>query len=161
MYCPFILLGRRTSYHGELGATPSQVVYGEDVRLPGDLVPPMGSGETITDLLTRVKANADRPPAQTATHKNLPTYMPPSTAKATHVYTKKPKVTPLSGRYDGPYPIKDRIGKSCLQIQVGDTPAGQPRLETRHWKTCYPAIPDESTADAVRPVLGRKRNPII
>ena len=154
---PFIILGRRTSFHGELQTTPTQAVFGQDVRIPGDLIPPMTSGETIEDLLTRVKANALRPPAQTATHREIPTYMPPTVETCTHVYTKKPKVSPLGPKNDGPFPILKRIGKSCIQIKVGDYVNGTPRTETRHWNSCYPADLAEDTESASRPTLGRPK----
>ena len=73
---PWVILSRRTALHGELRATPAQAVMGSDPKLPGDLVQPMGTGETIEDLLARVKANADKPPTQTALHKQLPVYFP-------------------------------------------------------------------------------------
>ena len=117
---PWILIARRTSYHGEMKASPAQVVFGEDPRLPGDIIPPMGSGEVLEDLLARVKANAQRPPAQTATHRQLPVNFPARAKEATHVYTKRAKVTPLGKKYDGPFQILQRLGKSCLKIKVGE-----------------------------------------
>ena len=127
---PWVLLGRRTAYHGELQATPSQAVFGEDVRLPGDLTPPLASGETIQELLQRVKTNAERPPSQTAPHKVLPVHMPPSTETCTKVWTRRAKTTPLSPIWDGPYPIIRKLGKSCLEIQVGRV--GQMGRHGRH-----------------------------
>ena len=85
---PWVILSRRTALHGELRATPAQAVMGSDPKLPGDLVPPMGRGETIEDLLARVKANADKPPTQTALHKKLPVYFPKIAQNCTHFYTK-------------------------------------------------------------------------
>ena len=155
---PWVLLGRRTSYHGEMKATPAQVVFGEDPVLPGDIIPPMGSGETLDALLTRVKANVNRPPAQTAPHRDIPVYMPPTTTSATHVYTKKPKSSPLNPLYDGPYPITRRLGKSCLELVVGHYNNGAERKEIRHWRSCYPApTPDCPEEVASKPNLGRKK----
>ena len=155
---PWVVLGRRTSFHGELQATPAQAVFGEDPKLPGDMAPPLASGETVTEILDRVKANASRPPAQTAPHKVLPVYMPPTTATATHVWTKKPKKSPLGPINDGPLPILKRLGKSCLLLQVGTRANGQPRTEVRHWKTCFPADMPEGTSPQFKPGPGRKRN---
>ena len=156
---PWVLLSRRTSFHGGLQATPAQAVFGEDVKLPGDLAPPLGKGETIQEILERVQTNAQRPPAQTAHHKVLPTYMPTTARLATHVYTKRPKKSPLGPINNGPYPIIRRLGKSCIEIKVGETPNGAPRLETRHWRTCSPTTLADGQTPAVRQGPGRRRSP--
>ena len=111
----------------------------------------------MEDLLKRVAGNAQRPPAQTAMHKTLPVYMPPATKMASHVYTKRPKKTPLGPVNDGPFPIRQRIGKSSLKLAVGESANGQERTEVRHWRTCYPADLAEDTKDASRPNRGRKK----
>ena len=152
----WVLLGRRTAYHGEMKATPAQAVFGEDPKLPGDLPPPLGSGETIQEMLARVRANAEKPPAQTNHHKTIPVYMPAKAHTTTHVYTKRAKKEPLGPRNDGPFPITQRIGKSCLEIKVGDYNSGAPRLETRHWRTCFPADVEEGQQPGRKPNLGRK-----
>ena len=147
MLClPWVLFSRRTAYHGELKATPAQAVFGEDPKLPGDLSPPLGSSETIQDIIARVKANAQRPPAQTDPHKKIPVYMPAKAHTTTHVYTKRAKKEPLGPRNDRPFRINRRIGKSCLELEVGHYNNGQPRLETRHWRTCFLADVAEGQA---------------
>ena len=153
---PYVLLGRRNSYHSDLGASPAEVVFGEQMKLPGDAPLPMNAGETMEELLARVKALPDRPPAQTNLHKTVHPYMPSKCATTTHVYTERAKKTPLEPRYDGPFPILQRLGKSCLQIEVGRYVSGQPRTEVRHWNTCSPADVAPSTENAIRPTLGRK-----
>ena len=84
--------------------------------------------------------------------------MPPATTTSTHVLTKKPKTTPLGPGFEGPYPILDRLGKSCLRLQTGEFANGEPRTEVRHWKTCYPAEPglELQVGNASKPSLGRK-----
>ena len=152
---PWVILGRRTSYHEDLQATPATVVFGEDPKLPGDLGAPVGEAEDLAQLLERVRQLPHRPPAQTNLRKEAKVYMPPSTELATHVYTKNPKKTPLGARYLGPYPIEERQGKSCIKIITGYYKNnGKPRTEIRHWNTCYPA--PLGCESAVKPPLGRK-----
>ena len=153
---PYVLLGRRTAYHADLEATPAQVLFGEDPKLPGEINPPVGAGETVQDLLARVRKLKDRKPAQTNLRKTVNTYMPPAAQVATKVYTKKPKTTPLGASWDGPYPIVERQGKSCLKLKTGEYANGEPRTEIRHWKTCYPAPLDEDIPSAKKGPLGRK-----
>ena len=58
---PFVLLSRRTSYHNIIKATPAQLVFGEDPRLPGDLTP-LQEGQTSAQLLSTTTANVSRQP---------------------------------------------------------------------------------------------------
>ena len=154
---PLVILGRRTSHHVELDATPAEVVFGANPRVPGDLKNPELE-ESVPALLERLRANAKRAPAQTNLHKESDSYFPPSAQTCTHVYVNRGKTGPLTPRADGPFPIEQRLGKSCLEVRTGYYTSGQrkgqKRLEVHHWLRCKPApTPD---ADAERPKLGRK-----
>ena len=81
--------------------------------------------------------------------------MPEAAKVATHVYTKRAKKTPLAPLWDGPFKINRRIGDSTLELIVAHYNDGRPRLELRHWNTCFPAPLDLETT-AVRKPLGRK-----
>ena len=129
---------------------------GMDPKLPGDLMDPVGSEATAEELLKKVQSAVNRPPAQTALHKKIQSYMPPETHTTSHAYTKVPKTTPLGKVFDGPYPITNRLGKSCIELQTGTFVSGKPRKEIRHWRTCYPAHPNDDIQSAEKPKLGRK-----
>ena len=105
-------------------------------------------------LLQRLKHNANRPPGQTALHKKLPVYYPPAAEKAEYVYVYKGKKTPLGRLADGPFPIRERLGKSCLTVEAGHYKNGNPRIELHHWRRCVPVL-DPQTIEQ-RPMLGRK-----
>ena len=153
---PWVLLGRRTSYHSELQATPAQAVFGEDPRVPGDLTPEVDltADQDVPALLQRVRDNAQRPPAQTR-RPNLRPRVTEAASTATHVYILRPKKSPLGPIYDGPFPILSRLGKSCLQIDAGPDAQGQQRLEVRHWRDCHPVTLPPDTIPATRPRRGR------
>ena len=94
---PWVLLARRTAYHSELQASPAEVVYGTQLRVPGDLPSAdLTSGDTMPELLERLRVNARRPPAATTIRKEPTVYYPPTTETATHIYLRRPKTTPLS-----------------------------------------------------------------
>ena len=82
--------------------------------------------------------------------------MPPDTATATQVWTKRAKKGPLDPSYDGPYDIVERLGDSSLRIKVGEYADGRDRTEVRHWSSCYPMKPDSHLESTTRPALGRK-----
>ena len=154
---PWILLARRTSVHNDIQATPAELVLGNNPRLPGDLQTDMPLDKSIPDLLNRLKKNAERPPQPTSLHKELPTYFPPAAQRATHVFTKNHKRKPLDPVYSGPFPILERLGKSCLKIEVGKFKSGSPRTEVHHWRNCVPSCPPEGTKPATRATLGRPK----
>ena len=154
---PWTLLARRNSYHNELQATPAEAVYGESMRLPGDLTPRPSPDVTTEDILLKVKALPDRPPAQTRPPSG-PQHFPPEADSATHVYVRRPKskIKPLTPISDGPFVILNREGHSCLTIQTGTYKSGAPRTELVHWRNCIPANLPTTTIPASRPKLGRK-----
>ena len=153
---PWILLGRRTSHHAELGATPAQMVFGSNPKVPGELIYPMDENTTPEDIIKRVTQAISRPPPQTALHKKTNVYMPPSTSKCTHVWTQRMKRGPLDPAYDGPYELVERLGETSIKVRVGYYNDGRPRDEIRHWRSCQPCLytPEQSAA---RPPLGRPR----
>ena len=155
---PWTLLSRRTSYHSELQATPSEVVFGENPAVPGDLAgADLPADPNLPALLDRVRANAQRPPAQTTIRRTPQVYYPPSTDTATHVYLRNQKPTPLSPMRDGPYQIIERLGKSTVKVKTGEFKSGAPRTEVHHWRNCTPYILPQNADSAVKKPLGRPR----
>ena len=153
---PWTILGRNTTYQPDLGASPADLVLGGCPRLPGDLVAGGDpSAADLEELHRKLQMNASREPVQTNHHREVPTYWPASAANATHVYLRKHKPTPLGGQYDGPLPIIERIGDSCLKLRVGYFANGEPRHVVAHWNNCKPAVVEPGSPDGQRAPLGR------
>ena len=152
---PWILLSRRTSYHAQLQATPAEVIFGENMKVPGDLTPDLPADHSLADLINRVKSNAKRPPMPTKVPAKAAN-LPESAVNASHVYVRRAKHTPLGKLNDGPYPVLEKLGKSCLKIQTGEFVSGAPRTEVVHWRNCTPYDPPTDLPNAQRPKLGRK-----
>ena len=155
---PWVLLGRHAAYQPDLGASPAEIVFGACLKLPGDLVRD-GDPEAadVSQLVDALRINAAQPPRQTAHHRHLPTYWPASAEKATHVFLRKGKTTPLGPTYEGPFPITEKYGDSCIQVQVGVYTSGTPRLITAHWNNCKPAVLKPGAPTATRTTLGRPK----
>ena len=155
---PWVLLGRHAAYQPDLGASPAEIVFGACLKLPGDLVRD-GDPEAadVSQLVDALRINAAQPPRQTAHHRHLPTYWPASAEKATHVFLRKGKTTPLGPTYEGPFPITEKYGDSCVQVQVGVYTSGTPRLITAHWNNCKPAVLKPGAPTATRTTLGRPK----
>ena len=155
---PWVLLGRSTTYQPDIDASPSQLVFGSEPRLPGDLAVGTGGDIDVPAILKTLKATANRKPAQTAIHSPPKTYFPEAAQKTNFVYMKNQKTSPLSPRNDGPYPIVERVGKSCVRLEVGEYSDGTPRLELHHWANLTPADVRPDGDIAVKPTLGRPKS---
>ena len=81
--------------------------------------------------------------------------MPEELAKATHVYVKLDKTTPLSAKYCGPFPIVSRPSKSTVTIKEGTYVTGIPMLKTHHWQSCKIAHMRPDAPEGQRPQRGR------
>ena len=153
---PWTLLGKNTTFQPDIGATPAELAFGADPRLPGDVAVSHDQPVDVPALLSDLRTKAAKKPAQTTVHSPPKPYFPPSAQEATHVYVKNQKRTPLDPVWDGPYPIEERVGKSCLKVRMGELAGGAPRIQMHHWANCQPADMAEGATVAQRPALGRK-----
>ena len=118
---------------------------------------PEPTSEQLRTLLRGLKVKASRPAVQT-THDGDRRVHYPHLSAATHVYVRRGKTSPLGPVFDGPFPILERQGTSCIKIQVGLFANGTPRTECQHWQNCKVAVVSPDKPDAVRMPLGRKQN---
>ena len=127
---PWVLLGRRTTYQPELGASPAELVYGSTLTVPGELAgADLHQDKDLPSLLERLQKNAARPPVQTAHHQTPSVHMPTDLKRVSHVWVRKRKTTPLSSVYDGPWPIVEHLGTSSVKVRVGAYVNGKPSTE--------------------------------
>ena len=54
----------------------------------------------------------------------------------------------------------ERVGRSCIKVQVGLFADGTPRVETHHWENAKPAVLAEDQQPATKKKLGRKPKPV-
>ena len=153
---PWTLLGLRTAHQEDLGASPMELVYGQTVKIPGDLVGgDLHQDSDLPTLLENIRKKTFRPAVQTA-HHNVPyEHLPTAMETAERVYVRRGKHTPLGANFDGPFKIHERQGNHCLRVRVGSYNNGEPRYELHHWKNCKIDHGD-GTDLAERPKLGRK-----
>ena len=107
-------------------------------------------------MLDSLRAQADKPAVQTSGHREPPVHEPTNLDKVTHVRLKRHKLGPLQHSYEGPFPILERVGKSCIKVQVGLFADGTPRVETHHWENAKPAVLADDQQPATKKKLGRK-----
>ena len=152
----WVILGKNTTFQPDLGATPAELVFGCNPQLPGEVAIQPESEVDVPKLLKTMKAVANKKPVQTSHHTETKTNFPPKAENAELVYVKKQKRTPLDPKNEGPYPVLEKVGKSCLKVQVGTYNNGNPRSELMHWSNCQPANMAPDTNIAQRAPLGRR-----
>ena len=135
---------------------------GANPLIPGDMVgepgPPLESKQ-LKSLLDSLRAHASKPAVQTSGHQEPPVHEPQNLDRVTHVRLKRHKLGPLQHSYEGPFPVLERVGKSCIKVQVGLFADGTPRVETHHWENVKPAVLTDNQQPATKKKLGRKPKP--
>ena len=112
---PLALLAIRTTLKPDIGASPADMVFGEGLALPGDLIQ---SADPADDQLARRQAAtlanlrvevARLQPTPTSAHRTPRIFMPQSLETATHVFVRRGGVQPtLQTPYEGPYRVASR-----------------------------------------------------
>ena len=90
---PWVLLGLRTTPKEDLGYSSAELVYGEPLTIPGELVP-LKSAKSMDDLLLNFRLNiplyAPRPASH---HTSARPYLSPSLLAPKHVYVRRDGTT--------------------------------------------------------------------
>ena len=61
-FLPFVMMGRRVAVQQDIQVSPSQLAFGEQIRIPGQLVNPENELDTVDNILKQVQANVKRKP---------------------------------------------------------------------------------------------------
>ena len=111
---PMTLLALRTTIKPDLGASPSELVFGEGITVPGQLVgPPQLSEEELLraqrSTLSNLRVEVERlQPRPTSAHRNPQVHIPDELATATHVLVRKGVQPSLTAPYEGPFKVLSR-----------------------------------------------------
>ncbi|XP_059488604.1 uncharacterized protein LOC132204244 isoform X2 [Neocloeon triangulifer] len=112
---PMVLLGLRSVFKEDLHTTPSLLVYGEELRLPGTFfVRP--TPQQAADLAAQLRSHfATLLPIPAAHHGGKTFFVHPDLATATHVFLRTDAVRgALEKPYTGPYSVIMRNAKSFV-----------------------------------------------
>lgn len=119
---PLILLGSRTAHKEDIDASPAEMLYGQTLRLPGELFSeteatprPNNENEFVSEFKQKMRQLR---PTSTAHHTNEKSFVHKSLASSSHVFVRNDKIRPpLTPPYDGPYKVIDRKTK-LFKIEV-------------------------------------------
>ena len=111
---PMALLSIRTTLKPDVGSSPAELVYGEGLAVPGDLLPSIDghqpSNQERQNLLGNLRIEIERmQPKPTSAHRQAQTNLPEDLNTATHVFVRRGGVfPPLTTPYEGPYRVESR-----------------------------------------------------
>ena len=117
---PLVLLGIRSAWKDDLNASSAELVYGEPLRLPGELFEPSTEQPLdVTDFASRLRSHISRlKPTATTWHTNRTFYVPKDLATATHVFLREgPLKRALQSPYAGPYKVLER-GLKTFKLDI-------------------------------------------
>lgn len=119
---PVILLGLRTSVKEECNCSPAEMVYGETIRIPGELVVPSDELDDINRefLLQKLRENFSHFRSVVSHHGNNSSYIPPNLMTCSYVFLKVIQKKGLQNPFEGPYRVIERTNK-CFKIQKGNS----------------------------------------
>ena len=148
---PSILLGIRTAVRDDTDCSPSEMLYGTALRLPGDLISPESfqskfSPSDFTSLLKETMRNVK--PA-CGTHSESSGRLQKSLSNATHVFLRVDSVkTPLQKPYIGPFLILGKTDKTVTISRNGKTDVVSiDRVKTAHLETDFDNLGEHTSKD--------------
>ena len=157
-FLPFVLLGRRVAFQPDMGASASQMTFGKNVTIPGELLcePDDIEGiQSFQNLLEKVRHKTNNEVTQPSRHSLPEKPLPEIPVEVTHVYTKQHHQTGLQPNFEGPFLVAERTSRSVWKIEVGSFKDGRKRYEYRHLNDLKLAHPKSLAAPVERPKIGR------
>ena len=157
-YLPFVLLGRRVAVQPDLQASASELTFGTQVKIPGQILYDPGDlpdEQSLQDLLKQIRTKTNVPARQTSRHNKPERPLPDLPEGISHVYTREHQTTGLQTPFMGPFKVHSRTSRSTFKIEVGTYADGTKRYEIRHVNDLKIAHPESMASPVERPKLGR------
>lgn len=112
-----VLLGIRASYKEDLKCSPADLVYGQSLKLPGEIFNDDTLKETIdhNDFVNRLRANMRNLIPVDTRKSNHPIFIPKTLDTCEFVFLRIDKLRPgLTPPYEGPYKVIRRFRKQFV-----------------------------------------------
>ena len=120
---PLVLLGVRSALKEDLGCTAAELVYGQPLRLPGELLAPPPPDTRLdpasyVDDLRRVMRSLR--PVTPRKADSSTAFVPSALETCSHVFVRRDASRPpLAAPYDGPFPVVSRTEKTVTVRRDG------------------------------------------
>ncbi|GBL70362.1 Retrovirus-related Pol polyprotein from transposon 297, partial [Araneus ventricosus] len=117
---PTILLGIRTALKEDIGSSAAELVYGTNLRLPGEFFSSISGPKIHQEFLTALREHfREVRPKETSDHSGRLFFVHKNLSDASHVFVRKDMVKrTLQQPYDGPFKVLARKPK-FFQLQIG------------------------------------------
>jgi hypothetical protein len=118
---PLVLLGIRTAYKEDLQTSAAELVYGEPLRVPGELVVPAAPKVEASSLIQQLHRHMDQlRPTPAARYASPSTFVHKDLTDSTHVFLWQDAIRRLlEPPYSGPHKIIARTGKTFTIVVRG------------------------------------------
>ena len=160
---PCVMLSIRTTLKPDVGASPADLVYGEGLAVPGELLP--SNPATDVELLRqRAAALSDMrlevarlQPVQTSAHQRPLVHLPDNLNTCTHVFVRRGGIlTSLASPYVGPFRV---VSRNHTNFKVAIPGRQDETVAISRVKPAYCSVRDAEDAEPPpRPPVGRRRN---
>jgi hypothetical protein len=108
-----VLLGIRTSYKTDLQVSVAELVYGEPLRIPGELLTPTADPVEPAHLITQLRQHMARlRPVPAARHASPATFVHKDLRNCTRLLRQDATRRALEPPYSGPYQVLSRREKT-------------------------------------------------
>ena len=105
---PAVLLGLRSMVN-ESGTTPAQLMFGTELRLPGDFFEATKTSTEPVTFVQDLRETFHRRTPTYSSHTHKPIFIPRELKTSSHVYIRNDHVQrPLQPAYSGPYAVLER-----------------------------------------------------
>ncbi|GBM81124.1 Retrovirus-related Pol polyprotein from transposon 17.6 [Araneus ventricosus] len=117
---PTILLGIRTALKEDIGFSAAELVYGTNLRLPGEFFSSISGPKIHQEFLTTLRGHfREVRPKETSDHSGRLFFVHKNLSDASHVFVRQNMVKrTLQLPYDGPFKVLARKPK-FFQLQIG------------------------------------------
>lgn len=172
MHLPLVMMAYRSSVHGSSQYTPYYLMFGQDVRLPVDVMfgRPPNHQEEVSEYVRRLRETLEEAHEHAREHlkaaqRRQKDYYDKRTAGeqiqvGDRVFlcepaVKKGRTKKLLSPWQGPYVVRKRIGDVAYRIQLEDNPRKRKVVHFNRLKLCVvPQVPNERQVAA--PAAGQQ-----
>jgi hypothetical protein len=118
---PLVLLGICTAYKEDLQSSTAQLVYGEPLWVPGELLVPAAPKVEASTIIQQLRRHMDQlRPTPAARHASPATFIHRDLQDSTHVFLQKDTTHPaLKPPYSGPHNVIAHTDKTLTIIVSG------------------------------------------
>ena len=161
---PMALLAIRTTVKPDIGASPSDLVYGEGLSVPGEMLPKVPSTDhqllrQRESALANLRLEVARlQPTETSAHRRPLVHLPDNLQNCSHVFVRRGGVQPsLASPYTGPYRV---VSRTNLNFKIAVPGRSNETVAISRVKPAYAALDDaEAAAPPSPPPPGRRPRP--